>query len=230
MNKTIFSLLGLFLLSCGAFFLEAQTREVITLKKGWKFNKGQHPNATKIDFNDAKWETVTVPHDWAIYGPFDKEIDKQTVAITQNGENIATEKTGRTGALPYIGEAWYRNTFSLENFDDSKKVLLLFEGAMSEPEIFLNGKKVGEWKYGYSYFYFDVSKYINDTSENTLAVKLTNVGKSSRWYPGAGLYRNVRLIVKDKESFEQWSTFITTPSITEDEAKSTLRLKPPEQT
>lgn len=225
MNKTIFSLLGLFLLTCGAFFLEAQTREVITLKKGWKFNKGQHPNATKIDFNDAKWETVTVPHDWAIYGPFDKEVDKQTVAITQNGENIATEKTGRTGALPYIGEAWYRNTFSLENFDGSKKVLLLFEGAMSEPEIFLNGKKVGEWKYGYSYFYFDVSQYINDTSENTLAVKLTNVGKSSRWYPGAGIYRNVRLIVKDKESFEQWSTFITTPSITEDEAKVNIKTK-----
>lgn len=225
MNKTIFSLLGLFLLTCGAFFLEAQTREVITLKKGWKFNKGQHPNATKIDFNDAKWETVTVPHDWAIYGPFDKEVDKQTVAITQNGENIATEKTGRTGALPYIGEAWYRNTFSLENFDGSKKVLLLFEGAMSEPEIFLNGKKVGEWKYGYSYFYLDVSEYINDTSENTLAVKLTNVGKSSRWYPGAGLYRNVRLIVKDKESFEQWSTFITTPSITKDEAKVNIKTK-----
>ncbi|WP_369996952.1 DUF4982 domain-containing protein [Winogradskyella sp.] len=225
MNKTIFSLLCLFLITCGAFFLEAQTREVITLKKGWKFNKGQHPNATKIDFNDAKWETVTVPHDWAIYGPFDKEVDKQTVAITQNGENIATEKTGRTGALPYIGEAWYRNTFSLENFDDSKKVLLLFEGAMSEPEIFLNGKKVGEWKYGYSYFYFDVSKYINDTSQNTLAVKLTNVGKSSRWYPGAGLYRNVRLIVKDKESFEQWSTFITTPSITKDEAKVNIKTK-----
>lgn len=225
MNKTIFSLLGLFLLTCGAFFLDAQTREVITLKKGWKFNKGQHPNATKIDFNDAKWENVTVPHDWAIYGPFDKNIDKQTVAIIQNSEEIATEKTGRTGALPYIGEGWYRNTFSLENFDQTKKVLLLFEGAMSEPEIYLNGKKVGEWKYGYSYFYFDVSEYINDTSKNTLAVKLTNVSKSSRWYPGAGLYRNVRLIVKDKESFEQWSTFITTPSITEDEAKLNIKTK-----
>ncbi|WP_418508537.1 DUF4982 domain-containing protein [Corallibacter sp.] len=220
-NLNLYIFIALFLCCFSKSF--SQTREVITLKKGWKFNKGQHPNATKIDFNDAKWETVTVPHDWAIYGPFDKEVDKQTVAITQNGENIATEKTGRTGALPYIGEAWYRNIFSLENFDDSKKVLLLFEGAMSEPEIFLNGKKVGEWKYGYSYFYFDVSEYINDTSENTLAVKLTNVGKSSRWYPGAGLYRNVRLIVKDKESFEQWSTFITTPSITEDEAKVNIK-------
>ncbi|MFC0603090.1 DUF4982 domain-containing protein [Winogradskyella pulchriflava] len=205
------------------------TREVITLKKGWKFNKGQHPNATKIAFDDSKWEDVTVPHDWAIYGPFDKEIDKQIVAITQNGENIATEKTGRTGALPYIGEGWYRNEFTIENFDDNKKVLLLFEGAMSEPEVFLNGEKVGEWKYGYSYFYFDVSAYINGKAKNTLAVKLTNVGKSSRWYPGAGLYRNVSVIVKNKESFEQWSTFITTPSITLDKAEVNIKTKASEK-
>ena len=202
-----------------------QTREVITLKKGWKFEKGHHPNASKIAFDDSNWQNVTVPHDWAIYGPFDKNIDKQTVAIIQNGEEIATEKTGRTGALPYIGEGWYRNTFSLENFDQTKKVLLLFEGAMSEPEIFLNGETIGEWKYGYSYFYFDISEYINGTSKNTLAVKLTNVGKSSRWYPGAGLYRNVRVILKNKESFEQWSTFITTPSVRQDEAKVNIKTK-----
>ena len=177
--KCLWSLCIVILLSNG-FSLRAQTRNVITLKHGWKFNKGQHPNASKIAFDDSKWETVTVPHDWAIYGPFEKEVDKQIVAITQNGEETATEKTGRTGALPYIGEAWYRNVFSLENYDDTKKVILLFEGAMSEPEIFLNDKKIGEWKYGYSYFYFDVSEYINGKSENSLAVKLTNVGKSSR--------------------------------------------------
>ncbi|WP_179008523.1 DUF4982 domain-containing protein [Winogradskyella forsetii] len=225
MNKTVFSLLGCFIFFCGAYFSEAQTREVITLKNQWKFNKGQHPEASKIEFDDSNWQNVTVPHDWAIYGPFDKEVDKQTVAITQNGETTATEKTGRTGALPYIGEGWYRTAFSLTNFDDNKKVLLLFEGAMAEPEVFLNSKKVGEWKYGYSYFYFDVTPYINGKDQNTLAVKLTNIGKSSRWYPGAGLYRNVRVIVKDKVSFEQWSTFITTPSISIDEAKVNIKTK-----
>lgn len=85
---------------------KAQTREVITLKKDWKFNKGASPEAFKVDFHDSSWQEVTVPHDWAIYGPFDKEVDKQTVAITQNGEQVATEKTGRTGALPYIGTGW----------------------------------------------------------------------------------------------------------------------------
>jgi beta-galactosidase len=205
--------------------LKAQTREVITLKKGWKFNKGNHPEAIKNNFNDSHWEDVTVPHDWAIYGPFDKNIDKQVVAITQNGEEVATEKTGRTGALPYIGEAWYRHTFSLPNLNTDKKVIILFEGAMSQPEVFINGKKVGEWKYGYAYFYFDITDYLSSTQENTLAVKLSNQGESSRWYPGAGLYRNVSIIIKNKESIDQWGTFITTPLITQEIAKVNIKTK-----
>ncbi len=204
---------------------EKSTRKIITLKKGWKFKKGAFPNASKINFDDSEWQDISVPHDWAIYGPFDKEIDKQTIAIIQNNEVIATEKTGRTGALPYVGEGWYRTNFLIDDFDNNKTVLLLFEGAMSEPEIYINNKKIGEWKYGYSYFYFDISKYLNGNQSNTLAVKLTNVEKSSRWYPGAGLYRNVRLIVKNKVSFEQWSTFITTPSISTYEAKLNIRTK-----
>ena len=95
-------------------------RKVITLKKGWKFKKGSFPDASKVNFDDSNWQDITVPHDWAIYGPFDKEIDKQTIAITQNNEVIATEKTGRTGALPYIGEGWYRTNFSIADFDNNK--------------------------------------------------------------------------------------------------------------
>lgn len=219
------SLLVFILLTCGAFFSQAQTREVITLNKGWKFNKGNHPNAITSNFDASKWENVTVPHDWAIYGPFNKEVDIQRVAIVQNGENVATEKTGRTGALPYIGEAWYRNEFSLPQFNENKKVLIVFEGAMSEPEVFLNGEKVGEWKYGYSYFYFDITDYINSTDKNILAVKLTNLGLSSRWYPGAGLYRKVRVVVKDKANINQWGTFITTPIITPELAKVNIKTK-----
>jgi len=90
----------------------------------------------------------------------DREIDKQVVAIEQNGETIATEKTGRTGALPYIGTGWYRNLFSIPELQAHQRVLILFEGAMSEPEVFINGTKVGEWKYGYSYFIFDITEQI----------------------------------------------------------------------
>lgn len=201
----------------------AQERTVLQLKSNWKFQKGSSKKAHEITFKDSKWETISVPHDWAIYGPFDKEVDKQSVAIEQNGETVATEKTGRTGALPYIGEAWYRKEFTVSNFSKDKKVILLFEGAMSEPRVYLNGQKVGEWNYGYNYFYFDITDFINGTGSNTLAVQVSNKGKSSRWYPGAGLYRNVSVIVKDQVSIDQWGTYITTPLITADLAKVNIK-------
>ena len=190
----------------------SQVRTVQELDVNWKFQKGINNEAFQVNFNDSKWETVTVPHDWAIYGPFDKEVDKQSVAIVQNGEEVASEKTGRTGALPHIGTSWYRNKFTVPQYKKGKKVILLFEGAMSEPQVYLNGKKVGEWAYGYSYFYFDVSEFIQD-GENTLAVEVSNKEFASRWYPGAGLYRKVSVIVKNKESINQWGTTITTPII-----------------
>ncbi|HSD08524.1 beta-galactosidase GalB [Flavobacterium sp.] len=200
----------------------AQVRIVKELDSDWKFQKGDFENAFQTNFNDSKWEKVSIPHDWAIYGPFDKEIDKQNVAIVQNGEKVASEKTGRTGALPHVGSAWYRNKFNISAVEKGKKVILLFEGAMSEPQVYLNGKKVGEWAYGYSYFYFDISDFLTE-GENTLAVKLTNKEFASRWYPGAGLYRKVSLIIKNKESIDQWGTSITTPFISKDVAKVNIK-------
>lgn len=204
----------------------AQVRVVTELGDQWKFSKGKNDQAFQVGFNDKKWQTVSVPHDWAIYGPFDKEIDKQTVAIEQNGEKVATEKTGRTGALPYIGEGWYRKGFTLPHFKQGQKALILFEGAMSEPEVFLNGKKVGEWNYGYNYFYFDITEHLlPNQQKNTLAVHLTNREQSSRWYPGAGLYRKVSIIVKNSESIDQWGTYITTPFVSQEQAKVNIKTK-----
>ncbi|QHL86819.1 DUF4982 domain-containing protein [Nibribacter ruber] len=203
----------------------AQGRVVTELVANWKFQKGKQDQAYQVNFNDKAWQKVTVPHDWAIYGPFDKEIDKQVVAIEQNGEKVASEKTGRTGALPYIGEAWYRNEFTLPHYKKGQKVLIVFEGAMSEPRVFLNGQKVGEWAYGYSYFYFDITDQVLEGKKNILAVHLTNQGESSRWYPGAGLYRKVQVIVKNKESIDQWGTFVTTPFISGELAKVNIKTK-----
>ncbi|MEH6657498.1 glycoside hydrolase family 2 TIM barrel-domain containing protein [Leeuwenhoekiella marinoflava] len=217
-TRILFSLL----ISCSFSLFAQQTRTVTELHDGWKFHKCEAEEAQAENFNDTKWEQVTVPHDWAIYGPFDKEIDKQTVAITQNGEKIPTEKTGRTGSLPFTGTGWYRTTFEIPEFEVGKKVILLFEGAMSEPQVYLNGEKVGEWAYGYAYFYFDISEKLR-SGENTLAVKLHNEEFSSRWYPGAGLYRNVSLIVKNQESINQWGTFITTPIANEEVAKVNIK-------
>ena len=139
--KQLNSQLFLFLVCTQISF--SQVRVVKELDSNWKFQKGYFENAFEVDFDDSKWESISVPHDWAIYGPFDKEVDKQNVAIVQNGEEIASEKTGRTGALPHIGSAWYRNKFEIQKNEIGKKVILLFEGAMCEPQVFLNGKNMG---------------------------------------------------------------------------------------
>ena len=215
--KNIIKITGLKLLVASFFAIlsaQAQNRVEIELTDQWKFYKGKNEQAFAKDYNDRNWKTVTVPHDWAISGPFDKEIDKQTVAITQNGEQKPTEKTGRTGALPYTGEGWYRNSFKVPVLSKGQRTLLVFDGAMSEPRVFLNGKLVGQWNYGYNSFYLDVTGQALPGEINQLAVHLSNRPKSSRWYPGAGLYRNVHLIVKDEKSIDQWGVSITTPVIT----------------
>lgn len=216
-------LLPLFLV--GIFYLNAAAqRTEILLDEGWKFSKGNFPNAAEATFNDTGWETVSVPHDWAISGPFDKEIDKQVTAITQNGESKATEKTGRTGALPYIGDGWYRKKLNLLALKPNQKVLLQIDGAMSEPRVYLNGKQVGQWNYGYNYFYIDITNDLK-TGDNLLAIHLKNMPKSSRWYPGAGLYRNVHLIIKEEKSIEQWGITITTPIVKKEFAKVNIKTK-----
>ena len=163
--------------------LPAQTRQIIELDE-WKFLKGDQESAASINFDDTHWQPVIIPHDWAIYGPFDKEIDKQMVKIEQNGEAQATEKTGRTGALPFIGVGWYRKTIDLPALTPEKQVLLTFDGAMSNAEVFVNGRKVGTWPYGYSHFYFDISDDLQKGKANVIAVRLENQAFSSRWYPG----------------------------------------------
>lgn len=212
-------LLIVLLLAINSF---AQTRVVKELTS-WKFTKGDQPAASQVAFDDSKWETVKVPHDWAIYGPFDKEIDKQTVRIVQNNEEKASEKTGRTGSLPFIGVGWYRTTVSLPEASPEKQVLITFDGAMSKAEVYVNGQKVGNWPYGYSYFYFDVSGYIQKGKDQVIAVRLENQPFSSRWYPGAGLYRKVCVIVKEKASFKHWGHFITTPLISADVAQVKIK-------
>ena len=99
MNKLILSFLLFFSIN---IFSQTAIKDLVS----WKFSKGDNESAPTVDFNDVEWETVKVPHDWAIYGPFDKEIDKQIVQIVQNNEKVASEKTGRTGALPFIGGGW----------------------------------------------------------------------------------------------------------------------------
>ena len=144
------------------FLSIAQERTVLTLTDNWKFQRGKNDTAFEENFNDSKWEKVTVPHDWAIKGPFDKNVDVQMVTIAQDGLYTPAPLTGRSGALPYVGEAWYRNTFSTSDFDESKKAILLFEGAMSETKVYINGKKSGRmelWLQLLLFRYFKIFKF-----------------------------------------------------------------------
>jgi len=171
-------------------------RQEVTLSDDWQFSRDRQT-----------WQTVQVPHDWAISGPFDKKWDMQTVAIVQNGETEATEKTGRSGALPWIGKGYYKRTFSVPSgFKGHAE--LLFDGAMAEPRVSVNGTFAGEWKYGYNTFRIDITKLVK-AGENLVEVDLQNLEESSRWYPGAGLYRPVTLILTPSKTYiEDWSLFV----------------------
>ena len=204
----------------------AQNRKEYLLEKNWKFIRTDEPDQKNAAFDDSKWQTVTVPHDWAIYGPFSALNDQQKVAITQDGQKEAMEHAGRTGGLPFVGVGWYRNTGNLPAYEAGKRVTLVFDGAMANSQVFVNGRKVGEWPYGYNTFHFDVTDFLNkDNTPNTLAVRLENRTEQSRWYPGAGLYRNVHVIITDDVHIPVWGTYVTTPVVRPDFAKVNIRTK-----
>lgn len=180
MNRFYLAALFGFCLSTG---LWAQRTELL-LEKNWKFTKGDPSGAADSHFPDSKWTKVRVPHDWAIYGPFDRRNDLQQVAVTQNMETEASLKTGRTGGLPYAGIGWYRTTFSVNS---GRQNTLIFDGAMSEAQVYVNGKEACRWPYGYNSFYCDVTPLLHaDGKDNVLAVRLQNRPQSSRWYHDLG--------------------------------------------
>ena len=203
-------------LSC-AVSTFAQGERSETLLKEWEFRRGHDIEAAE------GWEQVTVPHDWAIFGPFDRSNDLQTVAVVQNGEKTASDKTGRTGGLPYMGKGAYRRGLEIAGDElDGRRHILLFDGAMSEAQVFVNGEKVCFWPYGYNSFSVDVTDCLKEGT-NELTVLLENRTQSSRWYPGAGLYRKVRHLTVPAVHVPVWGTYITTPYVGKDYASVSVR-------
>ena len=182
----------------------AQVRQETTLTDDWQFSQDK-----------KTWQNVSIPHDWAIAGPFDKKWDLQKVAIEQNGETEATEKSGRSGALPWIGEGHYRRTLTIPAGCEHAE--LIFDGAMAEPVVSVNGQKAGYWAYGYNAFRVDITPFIKD-GDNLLEVNLKNVEESSRWYPGAGIYRPVTLLLVQQTHLDDWSIYVRTVSQKDDKA------------
>ncbi|MBR4028740.1 MAG: DUF4982 domain-containing protein [Alistipes sp.] len=212
-------------LCCIAFGVEAQVRTEQLLEKGWRFTREDSAEFSRVGFDDSKWQSVTVPHDWAIYGPFSIENDKQHVAITQDGQREALEHAGRTGGLPFVGVGWYRLKFTADSFAEGKRATILFDGAMSHARVYLNGVEVGYWPYGYNAFHFDITEHLKVGEVNELAVRLENETDSSRWYPGAGIYRNVHLIVTEDTHIPIWGVQVTTPKVSESLAQVLVKTK-----
>ncbi len=146
-------------------------------------------------FDDSNWRLVNLPHDWAIEGPFSQDLP------------------GETGKLPWHGVGWYRKHFSLEQSDSGKCIFLDIDAAMSHSAIWLNGRLLGGWPYGYSSFRIELTSYVEFGSDNVLAIRLENPPNSSRWYPGGGLYRNLWLVKTQPIRVRHWGTFVSTPRV-----------------
>ena len=195
MNKLALLTLAL---ATSAITASAQ-RSTINLKT-WQFSR-----------DSVNYKPVTIPHDWAINGPFDKKWDLQFVAIVQNGETEKTEKSGRSGALPWIGRGFYKTTVDLKKLP--KTAILEFDGAMAYPHVYINGKLAGHWAYGYNAFRVDAAPYLKK-GKNEISVSLNNREESSRWYPGGGLYRPVQLVTNaDAATINPWGCYFRTESI-----------------
>ena len=164
-------------------------------------NPGGDVEFVQADFDDGEWESITLPHDWAIKGPFYTEEDP----IIPNG----------MGRLPVHGIGWYRRKVTFAPEDKGKKIYLDVDGAMSYAMVWLNGKLVGGWPYGYNSFRLDLTPHLEEGNDNQLAIRLDNPPASARWYPGGGLYRSVWLTKVDPTHVGQFGTFVTTKDVSE---------------
>jgi beta-galactosidase len=230
----------MFLMPAGVFAATTDSpRERISMDAGWRFIKADAPEAgtnlnyavirdwilptgnpfttnapvvrpegqpvtgisfTHPDFDDSQWRLLNLPHDWGVESPFDQALP------------------GGTGKLPWSGVAWYRKTLDLPESDKDKKIYLDVDGAMSYATVWLNGKFVGGWPYGYSSWRVDLTPYVDFGGENVVAIRLDNPPNSSRWYPGGGIYRNVWLVKTAPVHVAQWGTYVTTPEVSADAA------------
>ena len=178
----------------------------VNFNDGWRFFKGEAAGAEQPGFQDSAWTELRLPHDWAVEGPFDPK------------------QNPHTGALPIFGTGWYRKSFTLPESAKGQLVSVMFDGAMSNARVWLNGHDLGNRPYGYSSFFFDLTPYLNyGAAANVLAVRLTPEDKSSRWYPGAGIYRNVWLDITAPVHVGTWGTYVTTPEISADAAAVSVR-------
>jgi len=197
---------GLCLQAAAPVAVPVSTERRINFDDGWRFLKADAEGAQQPNFDDTAWREVQLPHDWAIEGPFDAKYGSST------------------GGLPVSGTGWYRKTFTLPESARGREFTIMFDGAMSNAHVWLNGQELGSRPYGYSSFFFDITARLRfGSAANVLAVRLTPEDRASRFYPGAGIYRNVWLDVTDPVRVAEWGTYVTAPQATE--AQATVQVK-----
>ena len=213
MKRKIFwvLLLPLMIMTIGNYAqTSGQSRERLNFDWGWKFLGTDNASAMQVTFDDSKWRSLDLPHDWSIEGKFSEQ-------------NPATPSGG---ALPG-GIGWYRKTFTLPSSFSGKMVYIDFDGVYRNSEVWINGHFLGKRPYGYSSFRYDISPFINTGSKpNIIAVKVDNsVQPNSRWYSGSGIYRNVWLVVTGNIAVDHWGTYITTPEVSQTTAKVVIHTR-----
>ncbi|HXI71532.1 MAG TPA: beta-galactosidase GalB [Verrucomicrobiae bacterium] len=173
-------------------------------------NAATNVSYTQPGFDDRSWQSVNLPHDWAIEGPF----------YTGWGNGVG----GGMGRLPSPGIGWYRKQLDIPASDAGKSIFLDVDGAMSYAMVWLNGHLVGGWPYGYASWRVDLTPYVVPGGENLLSIRLDNPPDSSRWYPGGGIYRNVWLTKTFSVHVGQWGTQLTTPEVSRECATVNLKI------
>lgn len=173
----------------------ASVRITSSFDRDWLFLKGDAPGAEKSEFSDAAWRKLDVPHDWSIEGPADEK-----------------NATGQGGGFMPSGIGWYRKHFTVANNLRDRLVFIEFDGVMANSDVWINGVHLGNRPYGYVSFGYELTPQIKFGKDNVIAVRAdTSKEPASRWYTGAGIYRHVRLVIKDAVHIAQWGTFVSTP-------------------
>ncbi len=188
----------------------ANVRSTVNFCKDWRFNLGDEVKASNPDFDDSKWRSLDLPHDWSIEGTFDEKNPATTAG----------------GSLPG-GIGWYRKSFTVNPSQKNKCIFIDFDGVYCNSEVWINGHYLGLRPYGYSSFRYQLTPFLKYGKDlNVIAVKVDNSKQSnSRWYSGSGIYRNVWLVMTEKIMVDHWGTFVTTPVVNKQSAEIIVRTR-----
>jgi beta-galactosidase len=202
----------IFFASCILGIALSGISQTILFDDDWHFHRGGAQSAEMTSFDDSKWRTVDLPHDWSIedlpgtQSPFDPDA-------------VGQVSTGFTVG----GTGWYRKTFTVAAVQKNKRIIIQFDGVYMNSEVWLNGEKIGTHPYGYTGFWFDITDKIKFGAKNIIAVQVRNEGQNSRWYTGSGIYRHVWLKILDQAHVAQWGTYITTPEVNASSVKVNIK-------